>query len=98
MEFYENLMPPGMESREGHIGSTDCPCGPSIITYEGKPALFHKYFDNREVWYGVEMMLGYTCTEHALRVDKTYVSGMPHDHIEVPEPLFEYEHEKIDPR
>lgn len=98
MEYFENLLPPGAESNEGHVGNTDCPCRPEVIFYQGKTALFHHFFDNREIWMAAEMILGYVCTEHALHVDSSYVRNTLHDHIPPPEPVFEYDHNKIDPR
>ena len=94
--FQNNILPIGESGR--HFPLANCPCGPRIHFENGQQWLVHKSFDHREIWMAVEQMLGITCYEHMDFVDGTYKRGRPHEHVPKPEPHFEYEHQKIDPR
>ena len=94
--FQNNILPIGESGK--HFPLADCPCGPKIIEAQGQKWLMHFSFDHREIWLGVEQMLGITCYEHMEFVDENYERGRPHRHVPKPEPYYEYPHEKIDPR
>lgn len=91
-----NIIPKG--ERNLHIRSTECKCNPNRVIINNKKFLFHHSFDSREIWLGIESMLGITCYEHHDYVDKNYKRGEPHYHIPPPKPDYEYDHTKIDPR
>lgn len=94
--FEHNILPIG-ESHM-HVPIEDCPCGPRVKRVGSRLILIHTSFDHREIWLAVEQMLGITCYEHMLFVDESYERGKEHKHIKKPEPVFEYDHQKIDPR
>lgn len=91
--FMQHAMPDGEEDL--HILSDECPCGPVKRRHNGIIFLWHKSFDHREWWMGVEIMLGVRCKEHIRCVDRaTYEVGKPHEHVQEPAPYYEYEHKK----
>ena len=94
--MFRHIVPVGEEGK--HIPVQGCPCKPHVVYKDGAEYLFHPSFDKREVWLAVEKFLGITCYEHGLFVNDTYERGIPHLHEPAPEPVFEYDHKKIDPR
>lgn len=97
MMYQNNILPIGESGM--HIPTDDCPCKPKLFEEGVEYVLMHVSFDHREAWLEAEQIIGITCQEHMQFVDRaTYAPGVPHSHVGKPEPYFEYEHEKIDPR
>lgn len=94
--YKKNILPIG--ESELHIPAEECKCNPKVVERNYDLVLVHNAFDHREIWLLAEMMMGLTCFEHMLHVDEFYIPGKFHYHQKKSDPVFEYEHEKIDPR
>lgn len=97
--FDKQVIPVG--EKEMHINFLHCKCQPVIKIRDDTQWLWHNSFDHREIWLGVEILLGMVCMEHHLFVDQEEYGQTfsdTHEHLPRPEPHFEYTHKKIDPR